>query len=201
MNVKLRLLTVLSLVVLASACGKDNDTPTTPASEASQSSQASPETENDSKAVPAIIAFDINNIPVTNKDIGEFPFIAPPKGYRYVTGTSSTVDESIRESVPTLYPIGSDRIHLVEGKTLKVTLYNEKQESASERDFSLIQRHYKKTITAAGGIKVFDEKAQSDSDASQSRRQVYIIHTRDAEVWFDIDCSGASCVFTVTRKG
>jgi len=220
MNAKLRLLTVLSLVALASACGKDSDTDTSaaPAPEVSPSPQAASESESASEAVPAIITFDINAIPVTDKELGEFPFFMPPEGYRYVSDTLSTLDEkiSIRESARTIYPIGSDRIHTVEGKTLKAVLYNEKLKDTPERDFLLIQRHYEGTITAAGGVKVFDRKVNLDEtygtlaseeysskpDSIRSARRVYVIHKQNAEAWFEIDCGGGSgCLYTVTQKG
>jgi len=224
MNARLRLLTILSLTVLASACGKDDDKKTAspvaaiPAPEVGFSPQTVPESESASEAIPAIIAFDINAVPVTDKDIGEFPFFMPPNGYRYVSDTLSVLDEniSIKESSRSLYPIGSDRIYMVEGKTLKALLYNEKLKGISERDFLLIQRHYEDAITAAGGIKVFDEKVKIDETygtlgpeehrlipgSTRSVRQTYVIRTQNTEAWFEINCGGgASCLFNVTQKG
>jgi hypothetical protein len=224
MNTRLRLLTVLSLAVLASACGKDDDkTTATPAApEVSLSPQAAPETETetetDSKVASVITPFDINDFPVTNKDIGEFPFFMPPKGYRYVTRTKSILDEdiSLQESARAIYPLGIDRIRMVEGKTFKASLYNEKQKGVSERDFLLILRHYEDAITEAGGVQVFGEKVeigkthgtlapeerQSLPYSTRSPRRVFVIHTPDAEVWLEIYCGGgAGCLFNVTQKG
>jgi len=220
MNTRLRLLTVLIPTVLASACGKDDDkiAAPAPAPETSLSSQPTPAPGADSRVVQVIAAFDINNIPVTDKDIGEFPFFMPPEGYRYVTLTKSTLDEtiSLQESAHTIYPLGSDRIRRVEGKTLRVSLYNEKLKGVSEHDFLLVQRHYEGAITAAGGVQVFGEEVEIGEAhgtlapeenqqlpySIRSPRRVYVIHKPDAEVWLEINCGGgAGCLFTVTRKG
>ena len=229
MNAKLRLLMVLSLAALASACGKDDGAGTSPAPapEASLSPQSAPEpvsestpesaSESDLEKVPVITAFDINNIPVANKELGEYPFFFPPKGYRYVTDAQSTLDEnaSIRDPDRTLYSMGSDRIHLVEGKTFRARLYNEKQNKTPERDFPLIQRHYENAITAAGGVKVFDENKalgktyglqapnkEQQAKPRTSRRVglVYVIRMQDMEAWFEISCGGEKCSFTATEK-
>ncbi|MCL2161537.1 MAG: hypothetical protein FWH56_06585 [Betaproteobacteria bacterium] len=221
MNAKFRLLMVLSLSVLASACGKDDGAGVSPAPapEASLSPQSAPgpASDSDPEKVPVITAFDINNIPVTNKELGEYPFFSPPKGYRYVTDSLGTLDEniSIRDPDRTLYSMGTDRIHLVEGRTFKAVLQNEKQKSTSERDFSLIQRHYEDAITAAGGVKVFDEKMRTGKSygpqapnnvpkakpsTSRNVGLVYVIHKQDMEAWFAIDCGGEKCSFTATRK-
>jgi len=207
--------------MLASACDKNADKkaaiPAAPASEVSLSSQWPPEPEIDLRAESAINAFDINNIPLTDKDIGEFPFFMPPQGYKYVTLTLSTLDEniSLKESDRTLYPIGRDRLYMAEGKTLKAALYNEKLKKTPERDFLLIHRHYEDAITAAGGIMVYSEKVKMDEtygtlapeeyqlmpESIRHPRRVYVIHTQNAELWFEIDCGGgAGCLFNITQK-
>ncbi|MDR2881257.1 MAG: hypothetical protein LBV29_05095 [Azoarcus sp.] len=222
MSAKFRLLMALSLAMLASACGKDDNavTSTAPSPETSLSPQAAPGSESASESVPEMLPpitmFDINDIPVTNADIGEFPHFMPPKGYRYTTDLLDTLDESksIRESARTLYAIGVDRIHLVEGRTLKVTLYNEKAKDAYKPDLALVQRHYEDAITAAGGVRVFNERPEAEEtrgalapkrdssrpESTLSRRQVYVIHKQDGEVWFDVDCNGGRCVLIVTEK-
>ena len=216
MNAKLCFLMLLS--VLASACGRNDDTGAPAASGASLSSQATPEPGADSRTISVIAEFNINNIPVTDKDIGEFPFFMPPEGYRYVTITKNTLDESIslQEPARTIYPLGRDRIRMVEGKTLRVSLYSELMKGVSERDFLLIQRHYEDAITAAGGVQVFGEEVdigeahgtlapeenQLLPHSIRSPMRVYVIHKPDAEIWFEINCGGgAGCLFTVTRKG
>jgi hypothetical protein len=218
-NARLRLLTVLSLTVLASACGRDDDklmgTPAViPASEVS----AAPEPGADSRSIPVIEEFDINSVQVSEKDIGEFPFFMPPDGYKYVTLTMNALDESIStmESARAIYPLGIDRIHMVEGKTFKVSIYNEELKSVSERDFLLVQKHYEDAITAAGGVQVFGEEVEIGEThgtlapeenellpySTRSPRRIYVIHKPDAEIWFEINCGGgAGCLYFVTRKG
>ena len=241
MNAKLRLLTVLSLAALASACGKndDNKAETTaapaPAPETSLAQQAAPAPEPvppqaapapepvppqpaPEPAAEAAPAFDINSIPVTDKDIGEFPFFTPPEGHRYVSGHGNKLNEntSLKNFTRYYYPVSSESLYPVEGKTLKVTIYNEERKSTSNPDVLVIRRNYENAITAAGGVKVFDGKpnysktygALSSEDRSlygpndtTDGRQIYVIRKQDAEVWFDITCSAASCYFAVTQKG
>jgi len=224
MNTKLRLLMAMSLVALASACGKNDDkeesAPAGLSYEAALLSQLPSEPEFDTRTVPVIDAFDIDNIPVSSANIGEFPFFTPPSGYKYVTPTQNVLNEeaSLRESDRVIYPIGSDRIRMVEGKTLKAALYNEKQKEMADRDFLLVHRHYEDAITAAGGVRVYGQQVkigaagavrgtmapdeyQTKPDAVRIPRRVYVIHRQDAELWFEIDCgTSAGCLFNVTQK-
>ncbi|MCL2875951.1 MAG: hypothetical protein FWF12_06630 [Betaproteobacteria bacterium] len=216
MNAKLRFLTILSLVMLASACGKDDNEKSSPpaAPEANLSPQTvhesnpapDPEIKPDSRTVPPIIPFSTSAIPVTDKDIGEFPFILPPKGYRYVTDTLTTIDEniSLRDISLHHYPVGSDRLYTVKGKILKVRIYNEKLKSTNDPDVSLIHRHYEKAVTAAGGVKVYDGEVKPDgiskATSKNNLQRTYIIRKTDTEAWFEIDCSVSGCALIVTQK-
>ncbi|MCL1825023.1 MAG: OmpA family protein [Betaproteobacteria bacterium] len=233
MNAKLRLLTILSLTVLVSACGKDDGkkagTPAVPepAPETSLAPQAAPAPqpappqaapEPAAEPAPAVAAFDINVIPVSNKDIGEFPFFTPPEGHRYVTGTRDNLNEneSLKKFTRYYFPVGKESLYPVEGKTLKATFYNEERKSTSNPDVLVIQRNYENAITAAGGVKVFDGEVEHSKTygalSSEDRnlygpesysdtRQVYVIRKQDMEIWFEINCGAGRCYFTVTQKG
>jgi hypothetical protein len=229
MNTGLRFLAILSVVVLASACGKDDkaDSPTVPevvpdtvttVAVDDPAPQSAPDVMSDTRTVPAMIPFDINDISVTDKDVGAFPFFEPPKGYKYVTPSLTTLDESIslKESYYHLYAFGIDRFYKIEGKVLRVALYNDKLKAPSEKDFLLVRRHYRDAITAAGGRMVFGRDAKTDethgtspqkensagSESLRNLRQVYVINMKDSETWFDVDCaSKINCLFTVTQKG
>jgi hypothetical protein len=226
MNAKLRFMAALSLVVLASACGKNDNKKTAAASapvpEVNHTQQVTPESQSApmpdaSKATtePApIAAFDINTIPISNKEIGEFPFFTPPEGYEYVTQGASRLNErdSIKNFSRYYYPLGKENLYPVEGKTFYNVRINSKE---GGDEILLIQRNYENAITAAGGVKVFDGKVDpsktynilSSDDRyrygvrnESGERQVYVIRKQDMEVWFEITCD-SSCFFAVTQKG
>lgn|GEM_PF-1925970 len=215
MRAKLRLLTILSFAVLASACGKDDskktDTATEPAptpasvpatQAASESTPALQEAapEPAAKPAPATADFDVNAIPISNKDIGEFPFFTPPEGYKYNSSDSKFTRY--------YYPISEESIHPVEGKGLGTRILG-------PDEVLLIQRNYENAITAAGGIKVFegqvdyektygtlsnqDRRLYGSTGSSGDVQQVYLIRKQDMEVWFEVACSSI-CYFTVTQK-
>ncbi|MCL2644665.1 MAG: hypothetical protein FWD51_04305 [Betaproteobacteria bacterium] len=217
MKSKLRFLAVLSLTVLVSACGKDNNAGSPAVSEAVASPQAATEPDSDPRRVLPITPFDVNALPVTDKDIGGFPFFTPPKGYRYVTDSMSTLEEtvSLHEAFYHHFPVGSDRLYTVEGKILKVWLYNEKQKSAYDPNFDVIHSHYDKVITAAGGVKVFDSEIKPDEVfgiltpdvllsnrtlSQSSMRRTYVVRTKSIEAWFELSCAVDGCVIVVTQK-
>jgi hypothetical protein len=225
MNTGLRFLAVLSVAVLASACGKDDkaDSPAVPdpvkvdnpAPVSRPAPKAAQGVMSEIWDVPPMISFDINDIPVTDKNLGEFPFFAPPKGYRYVTPSRTALDEGISLKEPShhLYAFGVDRVLKIDGKVLRVALHNDKLKSPSQKDFLQIRRYYKDIILAAGGVAVFDGSNEETYGLPspeeyrkpafpRSKRQIYVIHAKDMEAWFDIDCNSfAYCLFTVTQKG
>jgi len=214
MHTKLRLLAILSLALLASACGNDDKAgasaePNLAEPETTLSQEGFPEPESGSqhRKVPPIIPFDVSSIPVTNKDIGEFPFFMPPKGYRYITDTLTTLDESISIQEPSHhhYPVGNDRLYTVNGKVLRAWLYNEKLNKTSEPDLLLIHRYYEKAITAAGGVKVFDAEIKNvgipKATTRNNLQRSYVIRKTDIEAWFEIGCSISGCVLVITQRG
>jgi hypothetical protein len=233
MNTRLRFLVVLSVAVLASGCGKD-DRANLPsiigtATAGNPASQPAPGASNpapkpasgvssETWSVPPMVSFDINDIPMTNKKLGEFPFFTPPKGYRYVTPSLTVLDEgiSLKESHYHLYAFSVGRFYKIDGKVLKVALHNDRIKEPSEKDLFHVRRHYKDAISAAGGVMVYGMDAKPNealgpSPKKESRvepeslknlRQVYVIHAKDSEIWFDVDCSSKyNCLFIVTQKG
>jgi outer membrane protein OmpA-like peptidoglycan-associated protein len=171
----------------------------------------------ESSAAPA--AFDIERIPVTNAPLGEFPFFTPPEGHKYVKGSAHTAKpdkESLKEFDRYYFVTGKETLHAVEGKTFRVTLYDENRGSTSKLDVLRIERNYENAITAAGGVKVFDGDVDEGKtfrlldDTSRDRygpkyyqdkrRQTYVIRRSDAEIWIEVSCD-RYCYFNVAQKG
>ncbi|MCL2876629.1 MAG: OmpA family protein [Betaproteobacteria bacterium] len=240
MHTKLRLLTILCLAVLASACGKDDTnnagtavepTPAsapapvpmpTPALQAAPESTPAPQQvtpEPAAEPVPTAAAFDVNAFPISDKDIGEFPFFTPPEGHKYVTFARKEILESksLKKFARYYYPIDKETLYPVEGKTLKAVFYDVERKAADTIDTLLIQHNYENAITAAGGTKIFDGNVVENKTyrklSSQDRelygpqfshgvRQVYLIRKQDMEIWFEINCTNSSrCSYVVTQKG
>jgi outer membrane protein OmpA-like peptidoglycan-associated protein len=169
---------------------------------------------------PAAAAFDINKIPVTNKDIGVFPFFTPPAEHKYTSWSGSAkLDEnqSLKKFTRHYYAVSKESLHPVEGKTLKTRLYNEERKSSSNPDILVIRRNYENAVIAAGGVKVFDGKPDyaktygalekeerhefaPEVNSQHDIRQVYVIRRPDAEIWLEVSC-GSTCYYTVTQKG
>ena len=172
------------------------------------------------RADTAAAAFDINKIPVTNKNIGVFPFFTPPAEHKYTSWSGSAkLDEnvSLKKFTRHYYAVGKESLHPVEGKTLKTKLYNEERKSSTNPDTLVIRRNYENAITAAGGVKIFDGKPDRaktygalekeekfgfapEINSQDDIRQVYVIRRPDAEIWIEVSC-GVVCYYNVTQKG
>jgi outer membrane protein OmpA-like peptidoglycan-associated protein len=162
-------------------------------------------------------AFDIARIPVSEKPLGKFPFFAPPKGHKYVSGygDSKVQEGNTKEFDRYYFATGQETLHPIEGRIFRVELFDEKLERWEIADALRIERNYENAITAAGGVKVFDGKTDNDltyqalDSADRERyapkykankRQTYVIRKPDAEVWVEVSC-GRYCAFTIAQKG
>jgi outer membrane protein OmpA-like peptidoglycan-associated protein len=236
MNRKVFVVVGLCLVVLAAGCGKKEEA-APPVSSGSSSAPSSPAVSAAPAPTPvatpapapvaasaescaAPTAFNINQIPVTEKPLGEFPFFTPPTEHRYIPWSGDTKPDngrSLKKFTRHYYATGRETLHPVEGKTLKVQLYDEERESSTGLENLMIQRNYENAITTAGGIKIFDGIPDRDKtyrtlskedyygygpevNSMDDPRQVYVIRTKDVEVWIEVSC-GIVCYYTVTQKG
>jgi len=155
-----------------------------------------------------VVAFDTGSIPVSNKDLGEFPFLTPPEGYKY--GNKGKFKEFHR----TYYVVGEGSLFPVEGKNFSSTISKEKGVEYSKL---LVERNYENAITSLGGVKVFDglsnpKKMRAFLDNKQEVEyrpgdlwnarswQTYVIRKPDAEIWIGLSCNSSHCTYSLTRK-
>ena len=121
-------------------------------------------------------AFNIEKIPLTKKNIGTFPFFAPPKDYFYGHGRKrgmypyhgGEINEGgdIQESGRYSFAVDKKSLVPVEGKVFRAELLVKTKHyrtcrgcagtPGSPRNMLNIRRSYEKAIIAAGGRKVFD---------------------------------------------
>ncbi|MDR3324184.1 MAG: OmpA family protein, partial [Zoogloeaceae bacterium] len=219
---RLCILAVFSVALLLGACddGNKNAEPAAP-TEAAPAAAPTPTTPATPEAAPEVsdaapaaeepgapTGFDINQIPLTDKDIGAFPFFTPPEGYKYENVKTKDFDRyyfAVREK--TLVPI--------EGRTFRTSVENKKPDSHGHPEILLVERNYENAITTLGGVKVFNGKfpreayqALSDEDGRRygpelrnDPRQTYVIRKLGVEIWVEITCNSAQCKYVVAQKG
>jgi outer membrane protein OmpA-like peptidoglycan-associated protein len=163
-------------------------------------------------------AFDINSVPVSDKELGAFPFFTPPSGSRYATHGSSKLDEkkSTRDFDRYYFVLNQTTLRPVEGKSFRVELWKEATNSPRDPDILRIERNYENAIAALGGVRVFDGKpdrkttygalSEKDRDAYGPRdglipRQTHVIRKPGLEIWFEVSCAYASCYYSVVQQG
>ena len=142
-------------------------------------------------------AFDINTIPVTQKEIGKFPYLNAPEGYYY--------NDIIKSDFENLHFSIKGKLTGIEGKSYKTNIYK-KKESETPFNVELVDRAYEKAITALGGVKVADKILPGEiervgktvlergnhaysiiggDDYTLSHVRTYVIRTNTAEVWIE----------------
>lgn len=170
MKVKPRFLMVLSLAILLSACGKDNDTatPAEPASEPTSTSVAAPEAipaphQAAAEPAPATATFDVNSVPMSDKKLGEFPFFTTPEGYKYTSNCQNNssagelnLNQVLKQYSRYYFPVGPEALYPVEGKVFRVSLFNEERKTCLDADVLLIRKNYEAALLTAGATKVYD---------------------------------------------
>lgn len=178
---------------------------------------AAPKEAKAAPQAPSAVVFDINQIPVTDKPLGEFPFFTPPEGHKYVSdfGEIELADKNLKEFDRYYFVTNKTTLHPVEGKTFRVELYDKYRNSWEIADASQVERHYEDVMTTAGGVKVFDGKADIkltyDTLDTMERnryapryqnnnRQIYVLRTPDVETWVEVSC-GKECSVTIAQKG
>lgn len=106
------------------------------------------ETEESPSKQENITDFDINTIPVSTADIGDFPFFTAPEGSEYINRVKPVDFDFIVFITP------SD-IYEVEGKTFRAHVHKDRKNDKEISGRYLI-KSYEDAITAAGGVKVFE---------------------------------------------
>ncbi len=91
-------------------------------------------------------AFDINNIPLSTADLGDFPFFTAPKDAKYINNVKPKDFDFIVFVTP-------ESILEVEGKTFRSWIQPERGKEISGR---YLFKSYDDAILKAGGVKVFE---------------------------------------------
>jgi OOP family OmpA-OmpF porin len=179
--------------LLMSGCHKKDDAANSSAT-AEATATATPEAAEASPtasptATPAPAApFDMAKIPVSEVQLGAFPYLSLPAGYK--PRGEKTLEIS-------RYPVlVGDHFQWVEGKVYDAGITNDQG-----KDFSLyeLQKNIETLIAQTGGTKVYEGKPTSEtleavkdarqafddsvSDLGSGTVQVYLIHQQGRDIW------------------
>ncbi|TDQ11792.1 hypothetical protein [Pedobacter metabolipauper] len=158
--------------------------------------------EADQSKGAADTTFDIQSIPVTDKDPGTFPYLNPPETYTY--GFDKQIRQSDIKDFDKEYFAVNGKLIPQEGKSYKVSI--EKDRSDGKRFNSLIvERSYEQAILALGGVKVNhvpvsneEYKRVGDKELIEKHYgasinanllddiKTYVIRTKDKVIWIQM---------------
>jgi OmpA-OmpF porin, OOP family len=163
--------------------------------------------------------FDINTIPITDKNIGEFPYLNPPENYCYGScsnyegkpspGQMSDFDKE--------YFAINGKLHLLEGKTYKSIIEKNTDKNPTPFNRLIVEKSYHDAIIGLGGVQVNSvtvpiEEFKKITEAEFPYRhsigenekddiKTYVIRTKDKEIWIQFSClDKASGNITILEK-
>ncbi|WP_278494109.1 OmpA family protein [Acinetobacter gyllenbergii] len=161
---------------------------------------SAPTTEHQSAETSSKTAsFSINQIPISNIQLGDFPFIQLPKGYHFA-------HQSTENFAQMEFWVG-DRLEKVEGQLFNGRIDAEENNKAAS--FLELQRNLETVISSLGGEKIADSKIPAVLASQLSEKygvayvdglgdiynnptQSYVIHQNHRDIWFQITQSGLS---------
>jgi hypothetical protein len=149
---------------------------------------------SEAPATTPAATFDINTVPVTDANLGTFPYLSALKGYQ--TKYSS---DSVGFDFDRAYFFDGKNIIAVEGKMVSRTFRPvDSDKPASEL---MMQRNYENLIKSLGGVKVhsgiINEEAikklgeqeydkHNGSVSTYRPTDTYVIRQKDKEVWIQV---------------
>lgn len=155
-------LIILSIGALLAACNKKAEQKT----DAAHDTVAIEDTRAAGKSSGGTTQFDINSVPVSTAEVGDFPFFSFPKGLEFQ-------NKPVQRSYDMLFFPLKGIMTPIEGKVWKT--YVEKEESNKE-DWSstYFLKSYDDAITKLGGVKIFDGKvSQQELDRIKSEAKYF----------------------------
>lgn len=148
--------------------------------------------------------FDITTIPVSEVELGEFPFIDPPKGYCYDYCSSWTGKANPKhiKSMDKEYFAVNGKLLAVDGKSYKETIEKNMQTDTQKFSRVFVENSYEKAIKALGGVQL-NNVAISNEEVNRVGKEelttkgfgnsidfnlledikTYVIRTKDKTVW------------------
>jgi OOP family OmpA-OmpF porin len=190
------------VIALASCKSKTNNTGTTDtAANKAEVSKTAPDAVANNTPV-STGKFDINTIPVSDKNLDKFPYLSPPDKYTY--NYDKEIKPTSISDMDKEYFAVNGKLLLQEGKTFKAPI--EKDRNDGQKFNSLVVgNYYDEAIKALGGVQVNNvsvPKSQIDSVGNPQlidKRygysidynllddiKTYIIRTKTKQVWIQM---------------
>lgn len=183
----------LLLALSLAACKKETKETTAPAD--STATEAKTTTATTATDAP----FDINIIPVSAKDLGTFPYLAPPEKYTYNYQKEANAKD-FKDPDKEYFAVNGMLIPR-EGKTYKINI--DKQSSEGPKFNALeVEKYYDTQIKALGGVQVnnapitqaeYDRIGQGELITKSygssinvnllDQVKTYVIRTKDKVIW------------------
>lgn len=146
-------LIILSIGALFAACNKKAEQKT----EAAKDTVTIGNTAAAEKSSGETTQFDINAVPVSTAEVGDFPFFSFPQGLDFQ-------NKPVQRSFDRLYFPLNGVMTPIEGKVWKTYVVNGKG-NTEEWSLPYFLKSYDEAITKVGGVKIFDDKvAQPELD-------------------------------------
>ena len=216
MQVRKTLLALGVLSVLLAGCKKQDEATAmeaeteSPGTSATQTETPAPETPEaetpEATAAPAVTAFDINKIPVSDVSLPAWPYIALPAGYHYYYSD----DLASRSKDLARVPVWTGgQLLWVEGKTFSDSIRSDDGKTYSKFE---VRKNLQQAIEALGGVRLtersFDEtvwdaneKDLRDFRQEFNRMQNAYSHDNDADTYVIRRADKAIWVVTQTDNG
>ncbi|MET0466350.1 MAG: OmpA family protein [Chitinophagaceae bacterium] len=148
----------LSLAVACNNAGKQNETTT-------DTAQRTAETpKEDATPATSTSSFNINDIPVSDKELGAFPFFSFPEGLK-------SMNKPVERKFDQLFFAIEGKMIPLEGRVWKANVSEENTGDWSEAFFN---KSYDDAIKAAGGVKIFDGTITNEEYARYSPGASYL---------------------------
>ena len=158
---------------------------TAAASEATAAPEPAPEaTPAAPAAKPAVVAFDIDKIPVSDKPLPAWPYIALPAGYHYHEADDLAGQSKDLARVPVWT---GGQLLWVEGKTFSDAIRSDDGKTYSKFE---VRKSLQQAIEALGGVRIaersYDEAVYKANEKALDDFRQEFHRIRDA-YWYDAD--------------
>lgn len=133
------------------------------------------ETEEYTSEQDDSVDFDINTIPISIADIGDFPFFTAPEGAEYINRAKPIDFDFIVFITP-------NEIYEVEGKTFRAHVHKDRK---SDREISgrYLIRSFEDAITQAGGVKIFEGQLTKERRDKYAELCTYAGSNGSIDIW------------------
>ncbi len=144
--------------------------------------------------------FDLDKIPLSDKELGKFPYLIPPTNYKYGMGDNGVQENDIRNPDREYFAVDG-KLRMEEGKTYKQTIEKDRSKEDSRFNSLTVEKSYVDQLVALGGVEVSSAAVSNDElkrignkelidkhygysiDFNVDNMKTYVIKTEDKVVW------------------